>query len=194
VSRYIDLGIAKPFCSEYFHFFYPTGALMFPFPTFKTLLIPVALLMAQGAAFSAENSVLEIVATPGKTICQSKEQMRGNLPTKAEFCVTQGNFSHDKYQLKIGGNTILKGLDDETTKGISSNYNGEKIQLTCVSKNEAATDISSGQFAAVQKMMPKFSQEEALKAAMLMETVEVGRSCVVQLGNESLIEVLVKFE
>lgn len=167
---------------------------MFRSTTFETLLISASLLMAHGAAFSADSPRLEIAAIPGKTICQSTEQMRGNLLMKAELCVTQGNFSHDTYQLKIGGNTILKGIDDETTRGISSNYNGERIGLTCVPKHEAPTDISPEKVAAVQKMMPKLSQEEAVKMAVLMDTVEVGRSCVVLLGNEPLIEVLVKFE
>jgi hypothetical protein len=167
---------------------------MFRSPSFEPLVISISLLIAHGAAFSADTPALEITAIPGKTVCQSKEKIRDNIPIKAELCVTQGDFSHDTYQLKLGGNTILRGIDDETTKGISSSYNGDKIQLTCVPKHEAPTDISPEKVAEIQKMMPKFSQEDAVKAAILMGTVEVGRSCVVLFGNEPLIEVLVKFE
>ncbi len=113
---------------------------------------------------------------------------------KAEICVTQGNFSHDVYVLKIDGNTALKGIDDETTKGISSSYKSQKVGLSCAPQ-ELAPNASLEE---VQKMLPGHSPAKAKELVALMKDsktpIEVGRLCTASSEGTAFLSAQVIFE
>lgn len=144
-------------------------------------------------ALAGEVPALKITPQPGKTACQSTAKQFGESMAEIELCVTAGSFSHDTYILNIDKKAVLKGIDDETTKGLSSTYQGEKISLICIPQNEAPKDVSAEKIAAYQKMM-NISAEDAKRMVILAETVETGRFCTAHAGSVTLIEVQVIFE
>ena len=99
------------------------------------------------ASCAADEKQLVIKAVPGKEICQSMIATIGERPVKSELCVGQGRFSHDTYTLKIDDKVLLKGIDDETTVGISSDYKNHKINsylcsAKCFSKGYSRKNFS----------------------------------------------------
>lgn len=161
---------------------------------FGKLVLLACVLYSTTLSWAADDTQLVITSTAGKPVCQSASMMLAEKSVKLELCVTQGNFSHDNYVLKIGERTLLKAIDDETTKGISSNYQNQKVNLKCVPQSKAPDDVSQEKIEATQKIMPKLSLEEAKKMAILMETVEIGRLCTVSAENSPLMTVQVLFE
>jgi hypothetical protein len=161
----------------------------------KTLAIMLTapFLAASAASASAEDTPLKIIAAAGKSVCQSTVRQLGDTSQKIELCVSQGNFAHDVYVLKIDGDAVLKGIDDETAKGIFATHKGEKISLTCAPQLEEPTQVAPEKIEAIQKLMPALSPEEAKKAAISMDAVEIGRLCTAQRGSGSLIDVQVMF-
>jgi hypothetical protein len=136
---------------------------------------------------------LKIVSKPGKPVCQSNSVKIGDASSNVELCVLRGSFSHDQYSLNIDKKQVLKGIDDETTRGIGATYSGDNLVLICTPQHEAPKDISPEKIEAFQKMM-NVSAEKAERMVIMMETVEVGRLCKATLGATSLIEVEVVFK
>ena len=153
----------------------------------------LAFLASTTPAFAQEAAPLILKAVPGKATCQAKQVQIGGAPAEAALCVTGGNFSHDTYVFSIDKKTAVRGIDDETTKGVAASYKGQQAKLTCAPQVQEPADISAEKIAAYQELM-KVSAEQARKLAMRMETVETGRLCTALLNNEKLIEVLVTFE
>ncbi|MFL9880559.1 hypothetical protein PQR63_19340 [Herbaspirillum rhizosphaerae] len=161
---------------------------------FFTGLAAVSVLMTTTLAISAETAQFNIAPKAGKTICQSGSSQIGDAAAKVELCVAQGNFSHDTYLVKIDGKQVLKGIDDETTKGVSVAYQSRKLNLVCTPQNEGPTDVAPERVAAMQKNMPKLSEAEAKAMVIMMETVEVGRLCKATLDDQALFAAQVTFE
>lgn len=161
--------------------------------TTLAIMLTTSLLTAAAGAANAENTPLQIIAAAGKSVCQSTVRQFGETSQKIELCVSQGNFAHDVYVLKINGDPVLKGIDDETAKGIVSTNQGEKISLTCAPQLEEPTQVAPEKIEAMQKLMPALSADEAKKAAISLDAVEVGRLCTAQRGSNSLIDVQVTF-
>ncbi|WP_211442013.1 hypothetical protein [Collimonas humicola] len=159
----------------------------------KILAIILTSSFLTAAAVGAEETSLKIAAAAGKSVCESTVRQLGETSQKIELCVSQGNFAHDVYVLKIDGKSILKGIDDETTKGIVATQQGEKISLICVPQIEAPTEVAPEKIEAMQKLMPALSADEAKKAAISIDSVETGRLCTAQRGDNSLISVQVVF-
>ena len=136
---------------------------------------------------------LKIVSKPGKPVCQSNLVKIGDVSSNIDLCVLGGSFSHDQYSLKIDKKQVLKGIDDETTRGINATYSGDNLTLKCIPQHEVPKDVSQEKIEGYQKMM-KVSAVDAKRMAILAETVEVGRHCKAALGAISLIEVQVVFE
>lgn len=161
----------------------------------KSFLIACALYgVATSASFAGDDKQLTITPKPGKTVCQSTSTIIGETSVKAELCVSQGNFSHDNYFLKIDGKTLIKGIDDETTNGISSAYNNQQINLKCVPQ-EVKPNATPEE---IQKIMPNTPVEKTRSYAELMKnsslSMEVGRLCTAIADNKQFIEVQVIFE
>jgi len=153
----------------------------------------LACLVLTSSAFAQDAAPLTIKAVPGKLVCKSRQVQIGDAATDASLCVKGGNFSHDTYVFSINKKIAVKGIDDETTKGIVASYKGQEAKLTCVPQLQAPTEVSAEKIAAYQDMM-KVSAEEARQLAIHTETVEIGRLCTGLLNNEKLIEVQVTFD
>lgn len=158
-----------------------------------SLLTLIALTSLSSVVIAEDAPRLKIVSKPGKPVCQSNSVKIGEVSSNIDLCVSGGSFSHDQYSLKIDKKQILKGIDDETTRGINATYSGDNLILTCTPQHEAPKDVSPEKIEAYQEMM-KISAEDAKRMAILAETVEIGRLCKATLGATSLIEVQVVFE
>lgn len=159
----------------------------------NSLLFFIALTCLSSVVIAGDAPKLKIVSEPGKSVCQSNSVKTGDVSLNVDLCVLGGNFSHDQYSLKIDNKQVLKGIDDETTRGINATYSGENLTLTCVPQHQAPKDVSPEKIEAYQEMM-KVSAEDAKQMAILSGTVEIGRLCKATLGAISLIEVQVVFE
>lgn len=159
-----------------------------------TGLAAVSVLFTSTMALSAEPASFTILPKAGKTICQSGSNQIGDAAAKVELCVAQGNFSHDTYLVKIDGKLVVKGIDDDTTKGVSATYQGGKLNLVCTPQNEGPTEVAPERIASMQKNMPQLSAEQAKSMVIMMETVEVGRLCKATLGDQALFSAQVTFQ
>ncbi|GAA5165686.1 hypothetical protein [Viridibacterium curvum] len=155
-------------------------------------LLVVALTVAS-PAFAAEGAPPTLLPQPGRQVCHADTRQIGDVAARIELCVLGGRMSHDTYSLSIDRKSLLKGIDDETTTGLATTYQGDRLSLTCVPQNKAPKEVSAEKVAIFQEMR-KVSAEEARRMIILMETVEVGRLCTARLGNTSLLEVQVLFE
>lgn len=156
---------------------------------------------AAPVSWADENKQLLITAAPSKELCQSASVNFDNNPVKSEFCVTQGNFSPDKYVLKIDDKALLKGVDDETSKGISSSYKNHKISFSCAAQNVFPKATPEVTLEEVQKAMPNSSLEETQKIANLLGTsdkspmgMEVGRLCIAKSDDSAFMTIQVLFK
>jgi hypothetical protein len=144
--------------------------------------------------WAGDDSPLVITPIPGKAVCKPSSGAINDKSVKSELCVTQGNFSHDVYMLKINGKPVLKGIDEDTTKGISSTFQNQKINLTCTPQHKGPSEVSQEKIETTQKAIPNLSVEDARKMAIMMETVETGRLCIASSGESPFMTVQVNFE
>jgi len=138
--------------------------------------------------------MLVIRPAPNKSACKSATLRVGEDSVKSELCVIQGNFTHDKYVLRVSGDTLLQGIDDQTTSGIQANYKGKPITLRCPPQN-VLPNVSAAE---IQKLVPSYSTEKAKEVAELMVgsslPIEIGRLCLVSVEGEAVMTVQVLFE
>lgn len=141
-----------------------------------------------------KNGIAVITAKPKKTVCASSAFALAGNSTRGELCVTQGNFASDRYVLKLNNTTVVQGIDDETTPGISSSYQGQRITLQCAPQNIRG-DATADE---VRKIVPAYSEAKVNKTVELMRgsimPIEVGRMCSVTSGADSLMKVHVFFD
>ncbi len=158
---------------------------------FTSLVLSTAVALP---SWSQSDTPLVLLPSPGKAVCRAKPATLAGAPVKAEICVTQGNFSHDLYVLKIDGSSVLKGIDDETTKGISSSYKSQKVSLTCAPQ-ELAPNASLEE---VHKILPGYSSEKAKGLVALMKDsktpTEVGRLCTASSDGTAFLSAQVIFD
>ena len=153
---------------------------------------------AVSASHAADEKQLLITAVAGKEVCQSMNVTLNESPVKSELCVTQGSFSHDNYTLKIDGKPLLKGIDDETTMGISANFKNHKIVLSCAPQNVFPKATPEETLAEVRKAMPNSTLEETTEIANLLGPgpmgMEIGRLCSVKNDGNQLMSVQILFK
>ena len=96
---------------------------------------------------------------------------------------------------------MLKGLDDETSKGISSSYKNHKMSFSCTPQNVFPKDTPEATLEEVQKVMPNSTLEETQEIANLLGTsdkspmgMEVGRLCIAKSDDSLLMTVQVLFK
>lgn len=152
---------------------------------------------AVSASCAADEKQLLIKAVSGKEICQSMIAIIGESSVKSELCVGQGGFSHDTYTLKIDGKTLLKGIDDETTVGISSDYKNHKIILICAPQNVFPKATPEKTLAEVKRLMPNSTSEEITEIANLLGPgsmgMEIGRLCTASSDSNQFMTVQILF-
>lgn len=146
-------------------------------------------------AMATEATGDPIASVPGRIVCQSRPVTIGEKSVDAKLCVTGGNFGHDKYAVKIGWSTVVEGIDDETTTGISGAYKGVPVALTCVPQHKAPAEGDSMVESMAKSLAgrPGTSPEEAHDMAVKMLTAEVGRLCTFRQGEHDLMAVQVNF-
>src|SRR5450830_1753636 len=151
------------------------GACMFY--QFKKAIFAAALLYIAGAsaAHAAEEKQYLITAIPGTEVCPA------DTASEATVCVTGGSFSHDVYTLKIKGATVLKGIDDQLSAGLSGSHQGQKIAFVCEAQNIYPKDTPEATLAEVQRVMPNSPAEKIKGIAELLTPgpmgMEIGRLC-----------------
>lgn len=142
---------------------------------------------------SAETD-LKLIAEPGKFACRKQQIQFSSKSYQGELCVLQGRFAHDIYLFRVAGINTIKGIDDETTKGIVGNFMNEPLLLKCVPQHEVPdiADPDMVQFA--KKMKPDISDEDAKKIAINMKTVEIGRHCTIRHKEADIMSVMIEFK
>lgn len=157
----------------------------------RFVAVPVALAYP---GFASSEEMLFIRPSPNKSVCKSSALRIGEDSVKSELCVLQGSFSHDKYTLRVNGDIVLQGIDDQTTSGIEANYKGKPIALRCPPQN-VPPNVSAAE---IQKLVPSYSTEKAKEVAELMVgsslPIEIGRLCQVSVEGEAVMTVQVLFE
>lgn len=142
---------------------------------------------------------LLITAVAGKETCQATNTALDESSVNSELCVSQGSFSHDQYVLKIDGKAQLKGIDDETSQGITSVYKSHKLALRCAPQNVFPKATPEATLEEVKKAMPNSPQEEVVEMAKLLGIapgmgMEIGRLCTASLDDTPFMTVQVLFK
>lgn len=146
-----------------------------------------------GVCLAEDPAPLKLTPQPGKQVCQAASTRIGEQAGKVELCVIGGKFSHDTYILAIDGKPLLKGIDDETTAGLSGTYRGDAVSLICAPQIEGPKEVDAEKIAAYQNLF-RLSAEKARERAILAESVEVGRLCTARAGSTPVLAVQVMFE
>lgn len=137
-----------------------------------------------------------LAAQTGKNICQPMNGADGSV-SSFDLCVANGMFSHDVYDLQVGGISITKGVDDQTTTGIKSLFHGNEISLKCIPINQLANDVTAKTIEdsvnGMRKSMGKFSFEDRMNLAIRIHTVEVGRHCTLTASTGSVAMLDISF-
>ena len=131
-------------------------------------------------------------AVTNGTVCRTT-LLTGKIGKSAELCLTSGLFAHDVYALRIDGQPVAQGIDDETTHGIVGQYQGQSVRLTCQPKLDAPTSVSNDQIDSVRKLKPDATRDELKKLYLSLNTTEVGRHCGVDSQSAELFSVDVRF-
>jgi hypothetical protein len=171
---------------------------------FHTIRMPVlstcflyALAAFASSSFAADDRQLVLKAADGKDSCLSTTAPLGASSVEAGLCVARANFAHDVYTLKIDGQTVVRGIDDDTTAGISSDYKNQKLQLRCAAQNAVAKDTPEATLLEVQKLMPNSSVDETRHIAALLVPggagMEIGRLCTASSEGRAFLTVQVLF-
>lgn len=158
------------------------------------LLAAAVAVMAAPVQAQDAAAVPTLRPTPGKAACVVVPTTVADKALRAELCVTGGSFSHDVYQLKLDGALVLKGIDDETTKGLRGTRDGKAVTLVCAPQNippkASAEDI--------QRIVPGYPADKTKELVELMSSgfssVELGRQCKASLDEAPVLTVQVLFE
>ncbi|WP_199541858.1 hypothetical protein [Paraburkholderia kururiensis] len=165
--------------------------------------VGVAGLAAISIGYAAESSQADaasskpvLMAEAGKDICQPMTGPDGSA-SAFELCVANGLFAHDVYSVRIAGVPVVKGIDDETTKGVGGTFYGNPISLKCEPINEPYDKVTDKELDeranSLEKTMPNSTFEERKRFAILMNTVETGRHCALSNSNGIVSRLDVKF-
>ena len=149
--------------------------------------------VASSAAHAAEGSPPTITSVPGKEVCVAAA---GANAMAAELCITGGNFSHDRYALKLGGRTVLNGIDDQTTTGIASKMNSQNLVLQCVPQNVFPKATPAENLAEVRRVLPNASEARVKEIADLLVPplgMELGRLCTATADGQAFLTAQVVF-
>lgn len=132
----------------------------------------------------------------GNNACQAMNNTDGTAPS-FELCVVNRQFSHDIYSVRIAGISIIKGIDDDTTRGIEGMFYGNRINLKCDPINQLASDVATktieDTIKSLKTSMPKATFEERKNFAISMNLIEIGRHCTLNNSDGIVAKLDVKF-
>jgi hypothetical protein len=162
----------------------------------KTLLALNAFFCLMSSASGADAPQLSITPVPDKETCASFPA--DTQPIKPKLCVVRRPFSHDIYMFKLDDHVVLKGIDDQTTAGIASNYNNHTLQLHCVPQEIFPKESPAATLKEVQRLLPNASTEEAAQIVELLGTgpmgMELGRLCTASSDGNTVLTAQVLFK
>jgi hypothetical protein len=160
----------------------------------KIASLAFGLLLASPTVWAQADTPVQLIPVPGKQICAVLPPGEPDASWKRELCVTQGNFAHDVYVVKVDGAVALKGVDDETSAGIASTFKGAPVALQCKAQNLPG-NVSLEE---VQKALPNKPLAKAQELVELMKGslmgVEVARLCMLTINNVAQPTVQVIFD
>lgn len=170
----------------------PSGVRLVKFYTAVFLLLSTSSRVLAGGVDAGK----PLIATPGKSVCKSETVVLADQPAQGRLCVTEGSMVHDRYVLEIGGQKVLSGIDDETTKGLSGYFRSVPINMVCESELKPPADDDPMVASLSKEFMshPGTSTEQAHQTAVHMLSTEIGRQCVVKQGEQILMKVPVRFD
>jgi hypothetical protein len=155
----------------------------------KALLILNAFFFLMSSASAGESRQLSMTPVPGIQSCVSFPV--GTNALNPELCVLQRLFAHHVYVLKLDGQPVLSGIDDETTTGITSVYKNQAVQLRCAPQEIFTKETLEATVKEVQRQMPTATTEEAAKIADLLwpgpTGIELGRLCSATSNGETVL-------
>lgn len=156
--------------------------------------LALGLLFATPIVWAQADKFVELLPIPGKQTCSTLPTGTTDASLKREICVTQGNFAHDLYVVKIDGTVALKGVDDDTSAGIASTFRGTPLTLQCKAQNLPG-DVTLEE---VQKALPNRPIAKAQELVELMKGslmgVEVARLCTLSVSGVEQPKVQVIFD
>jgi hypothetical protein len=171
--------------------------------TLFTTFVGVVGLTAISIGCAAESSHADpvsskpvLMAESGKNICQPMTGPDGSA-SAFELCVANGLFAHDVYSVRVAGVFVVKGIDDETTKGVGGTFYGNPISLKCEPINEPYEKFTDKELDdranSLEKTMPNSTFEERKRFAVRMNMVETGRHCALSNSDGIVSRLDVKF-
>ena len=148
------------------------------------------------ASAAAPEPALSIKPEAGKETCAARPA--GAHPANPSLCVTMGNFSHDVYQLKLDGRTVLKGIDDQTTAGIAGQHGKQAVELRCLPQNIFPKETPEATLSEVRRQLPNAPEAQVKRLAGLLGPgpmgMEVGRSCTATIAGATVLTAQVLFD
>lgn len=138
-----------------------------------------------------------VLAIPsGSSACRAMTLSGGRAST-FELCVTQGHMSHDIYTVRMAGQKIIEGIDDDTTQGIARLFGGTALNLKCVPIDQLASDVTAktieDAIESLKTSSPNASFEQRKDFALSMHSVEIGRHCRLTQSNEATATLDIRF-
>lgn len=157
----------------------------------KAVLAGVLLAMAGTATASDSVPTASLRPAADREACASENLMLDGAKSQLALCVKSAMFRNDEYMLKIDGQSVATGIDDETTHGVTGQFGDRPVGLVCTPVHEKRGEPTPG---LVEAFMKKgMSEEQARKTADLTTTVEAARDCAVSVSDTVRWNVRVQF-
>ncbi|MPV67675.1 hypothetical protein [Burkholderia sp. BE17] len=167
---------------------------MKPISVASAISLVVSIALAPQLAVADAPGAIRLDPVAGKEVCTAGVGVPNTPDGLLSLCVKKGLFTHDQYEVKANGAVILKGIDDETTDGVSGSYSGRPIDLKCTPVLSAPDSVTDSQIESIRKSYPTASRDQLKQHYMLLITLETGRHCVVRIEETSLLSVDLHFE
>lgn len=135
---------------------------------------------------------VEFDAISRQTVCRTT-LLTGKIGQSAQLCVSEGLFAHDLYELRIDGVEVAKGIDDETTQGVSGQFHDQAIKLTCQPQLDVPKNVTDAQIESVRASLPNGTHDDLKKLYLSLNSTEIGRHCTVAAQAAELFSVDVRF-
>jgi hypothetical protein len=114
-----------------------------------------------------------------------------------ELCLADTGLSHDVYDVRVAGISIVKGTDDDTTQGIEGMFHGDALNLKCAPVNRLANDVTvktiEDTIGFLKTSAPKATFEERKNFAISTHLIEIGRHRTLSNSGGIMARLDVKF-
>jgi hypothetical protein len=174
------LGVVSEFCE-----FKKGKAMAFKF-------VSLVLMSASALAQPADADFV-LSGVPKKAVCKSTNYEAGAASRKVEFCLTQGMFSPDVYEIKIDRKLVIRGTDDQTTVGLQGKEDNRTWSLRCL-PIEAKPNITADELKILEPQYPQSKVAEIVDLSKgAKSSMEISRRCTVLADEQRVITATVLF-